>query len=151
MPRPAIGCGTNASAGLHVRTGTPMVKECQQGVMEFLLINHPLDCPILRPGRRQCMLQEQATGYGQRLLPAMSSDKNVKPKRDPARASRHAWTTSAASFVPAASAFCTEVVRTMSWDFRPGEPSTPGPAIPDADGEVTHSLNTARHLARWGP
>ena len=45
-PRPAIACATNVSPGLHVRTTTPMVKECREGVMEFLLINHPLDCPI---------------------------------------------------------------------------------------------------------
>ncbi|MGH7955956.1 MAG: 2Fe-2S iron-sulfur cluster-binding protein, partial [Opitutaceae bacterium] len=41
-PRPQIGCATNASPGLHIRTGTPQIKDCREGVMEFLLINHPL-------------------------------------------------------------------------------------------------------------
>src|SRR6266516_4559176 len=46
IPRPQIGCGTNASPGLHVKTNSPMAREGREGVTEFLLINHPLDCPI---------------------------------------------------------------------------------------------------------
>ena len=61
IPRPQIGCGTNASPGLHVRTNTPLVKDCREGVMEFLLINHPLDCPICDQAG-ECKLQEQSTG-----------------------------------------------------------------------------------------
>ena len=45
-PRPAISCATEISEGMAVRTTSPMVEECRKGVMEFLLINHPLDCPI---------------------------------------------------------------------------------------------------------
>ena len=78
-PRPAIGCATNAAPGLHVRTTTQMVKDCRQGVMEFLLINHPLDCPICDQAG-ECMLQEQATGYG-RGYSRYIEKKNVKPKR----------------------------------------------------------------------
>ncbi|HVU33200.1 MAG TPA: molybdopterin-dependent oxidoreductase [Opitutaceae bacterium] len=79
IPRPQIGCGTNASPGLHVRTTTPMVKDCREGVMEFLLINHPLDCPICDQAG-ECKLQEQATGYG-RGYSRFIEEKNVKPKR----------------------------------------------------------------------
>ena len=79
MPRPQIGCGTNASPGLHIRTTTPLVKDCREGVMEFLLINHPLDCPICDQAG-ECKLQEQATGYG-RGYSRYIEPKNVKPKR----------------------------------------------------------------------
>ena len=79
MPRPTIGCATNASPGLHIRTTSAMVKECREGVMEFLLINHPLDCPICDQAG-ECKLQEQATGYG-RGYSRFIEDKNVKPKR----------------------------------------------------------------------
>jgi NADH-quinone oxidoreductase subunit G len=80
-PRPAIACATNASPGLHIRTTSPLVKECREGVMEFLLVNHPLDCPICDQAG-ECRLQEQATGYG-RGYSRFVEDKNVKPKRTP--------------------------------------------------------------------
>jgi NADH-quinone oxidoreductase subunit G len=79
IPRPQIGCATNASPGLHIRTQTPQVKDCREGVMEFLLINHPLDCPICDQAG-ECKLQEQATGYG-RGYSRFIEQKNVKPKR----------------------------------------------------------------------
>lgn len=79
MPRPQIGCGTTASPGLHIRTTTPMVKDARAGVMEFLLINHPLDCPICDQAG-ECKLQEQATSYGRGYSRYIEA-KNVKPKR----------------------------------------------------------------------
>ncbi len=79
IPRPQIGCATNAAPGLHVRTQTPQIKDCREGVMEFLLINHPLDCPICDQAG-ECKLQEQATGYG-RGYSRYVEQKNVKPKR----------------------------------------------------------------------
>jgi NADH-quinone oxidoreductase subunit G len=79
IPRPQIGCATNVSPGLHVRTNTPQIKDCREGVMEFLLINHPLDCPICDQAG-ECKLQEQATGYG-RGYSRFVEQKNVKPKR----------------------------------------------------------------------
>jgi NADH-quinone oxidoreductase subunit G len=79
IPRPQIGCGTNVSPGLHVKTTSPMVKDAREGVMEFLLINHPLDCPICDQAG-ECKLQEQATGYG-RGYSRFIEQKNVKPKR----------------------------------------------------------------------
>jgi NADH-quinone oxidoreductase subunit G len=78
-PKPAVACTTNCAAGLHVRTGSPLVKDCQQGVMEFLLVNHPLDCPICDQAG-ECKLQEFATDYG-RGYSRFVEEKNVKPKR----------------------------------------------------------------------
>ena len=77
--KPAIACFINAAPGLHIRTSTPLVRECREGVMEFLLINHPLDCPICDQAG-ECKLQEQATGYG-RGYSRFTEQKNVKPKR----------------------------------------------------------------------
>lgn len=79
MPRPAIGCATNASPGLHIKTNSQMVQDCRNGVMEFLLVNHPLDCPICDQAG-ECRLQEFATDYG-RGYSRFVEEKNVKPKR----------------------------------------------------------------------
>jgi len=79
MPKPTIACATNASPGLHIRTKTKLVKECREGIMEFLLVNHPLDCPICDQAG-ECHLQEYATDYG-RGYSRYVEDKNVKPKR----------------------------------------------------------------------
>jgi NADH-quinone oxidoreductase subunit G len=63
MPRPQISCAQDVSEGMGVRTNSPLVKECQRGVMEFLLINHPLDCPICDQAG-ECELQEFSVEYG---------------------------------------------------------------------------------------
>jgi len=63
MPRPQISCAQDISDGMGVRTNSPLVKECQRGVMEFLLINHPLDCPICDQAG-ECRLQEFSVEYG---------------------------------------------------------------------------------------
>ncbi len=79
IPRPQIGCGTTVAPGMHIKTSSQMVKDAREGVMEFLLINHPLDCPICDQAG-ECKLQEQATGYG-RGYSRFVEEKNVKPKR----------------------------------------------------------------------
>jgi NADH-quinone oxidoreductase subunit G len=63
MPRPQISCAQDVAEGMGVRTDSPLVKECQRGVMEFLLINHPLDCPICDQAG-ECRLQEFSVDYG---------------------------------------------------------------------------------------
>ena len=63
MPRPQISCAQDIADGMAVRTNSPLVKECQRGVMEFLLINHPLDCPICDQAG-ECRLQEFSVEYG---------------------------------------------------------------------------------------
>jgi NADH-quinone oxidoreductase subunit G len=63
MPRPQISCAQDVADGMGVRTDSPLVKECQRGVMEFLLINHPLDCPICDQAG-ECRLQEFSVDFG---------------------------------------------------------------------------------------
>jgi NADH-quinone oxidoreductase subunit G len=63
MPRPQICCAQDVAEGMGVRTNSPMVEECRKGVMEFLLINHPLDCPICDQAG-ECELQEFSVEYG---------------------------------------------------------------------------------------
>lgn len=63
-PRPAIACATPISPGMEIYTNTPGVKQMRTGVLEFLLINHPLDCPICDQAG-ECKLQEYSLEYGQ--------------------------------------------------------------------------------------
>ena len=62
-PKPQASCALPATEGQEIRTDTQMVKTAREGVMEFLLINHPLDCPICDQGG-ECDLQDQAMAYG---------------------------------------------------------------------------------------
>ena len=62
-PKPQASCALPATDGQEIRTDSPMVKKAREGVMEFLLINHPLDCPICDQGG-ECDLQDQAVAYG---------------------------------------------------------------------------------------
>jgi NADH-quinone oxidoreductase subunit G len=78
-PRPAISCATEISEGMAVRTESPLAQECRRGVMEFLLINHPLDCPICDQAG-ECRLQEFSVDFGNgesRFI----EEKVKKPKR----------------------------------------------------------------------
>ena len=62
-PKPIASCGYPVADGMVVHTDSKMVRNARRGVMEFLLINHPLDCPICDQGG-ECDLQDQAMGYG---------------------------------------------------------------------------------------
>ena len=62
-PKPQASCALPATEGQEIRTDTQMVKTAREGVMEFLLINHPLDCPICDQGG-ECDLQDQSMTYG---------------------------------------------------------------------------------------
>jgi NADH-quinone oxidoreductase subunit G len=62
-PKPIASCAMPVAENMSIRTNTPMVRKARKGVMEFLLINHPLDCPICDQGG-ECDLQDQAMGYG---------------------------------------------------------------------------------------
>ena len=72
-PRPAIACATPISPGMEIYTNTPGVKQMREGVLEFLLINHPLDCPICDQAG-ECKLQEYSVDYGK------SESRFVEPK-----------------------------------------------------------------------
>ena len=62
-PKPIASCAMPAADGMAIRTDTPLVRRAREGAMEFLLINHPLDCPVCDQGG-ECDLQDQALGYG---------------------------------------------------------------------------------------
>ena len=62
-PKPVASCAMPVGEGMVITTNSPAVKKMRQGVMELLLINHPLDCPICDQGG-ECDLQDQAVGYG---------------------------------------------------------------------------------------
>ena len=62
-PKPQASCALPAADNQVIKTDSPMVKLAREGVMEFLLINHPLDCPICDPGG-ECDLQDQSVAYG---------------------------------------------------------------------------------------
>jgi len=78
-PRPAIACATPISPGMEIYTNTPAVKQMREGVLEFLLINHPLDCPICDQAG-ECKLQEYSVDYGQ-AESRFVEPKVHKPKR----------------------------------------------------------------------
>ena len=62
-PKPAASCALPVGEGMDIKTDSEMVRKARRGVMEFLLINHPLDCPICDQGG-ECDLQDQAMAYG---------------------------------------------------------------------------------------
>jgi NADH-quinone oxidoreductase subunit G len=62
-PKPVASCSINVTEGMVIKTESELVKKAREGVMEFLLINHPLDCPICDQGG-ECDLQDQAVKYG---------------------------------------------------------------------------------------
>jgi NADH-quinone oxidoreductase subunit G len=62
-PKPIASCAMPVAEGMVIKTNTPLVHKARNGVMEFLLINHPLDCPICDQGG-ECDLQDQAMAFG---------------------------------------------------------------------------------------
>lgn len=63
MPKPVASCAMPVSEGMVIRTNSPMVEKARKGVLEFLLINHPLDCPVCDQGG-ECDLQDITVNYG---------------------------------------------------------------------------------------
>jgi NADH-quinone oxidoreductase chain G len=63
MPKVQTGCTTPVSNGMHVRTASSVATQARKGVMEFLLVNHPLDCPVCDEGG-ECQLQDLAFAFG---------------------------------------------------------------------------------------
>ena len=62
-PKPVASCAMPAAEGMVIKTNTPKIEESRKGVMEFLLANHPLDCPVCDQGG-ECDLQDQSMFYG---------------------------------------------------------------------------------------
>ncbi len=80
MPKPMPACATPVTNGMVVRTKSDKAVKAQQSVMEFLLINHPLDCPICDQGG-ECQLQDLAVGYGGSAS-RYAEEKRVVPHKD---------------------------------------------------------------------
>ena len=78
-PKPIASCAMPAAEGMEIHTDTPTVKKAREGVMEFLLINHPLDCPICDQGG-ECDLQDQAVAYGRHSSRFGEGKRAVKDK-----------------------------------------------------------------------
>jgi len=78
MPRPVIACANTVSENMGIRTQGALVEKCREGVMEFLLINHPLDCPICDQAG-ECSLQEFSVEHGKGSS-RFKEDKVKKPK-----------------------------------------------------------------------
>ena len=78
-PKPMPACATPVTQGMIVRTRSDKALNAQQGVMEFLLINHPLDCPICDQGG-ECQLQDLAVGYGASASRYAEDKRVVYPK-----------------------------------------------------------------------
>jgi NADH-quinone oxidoreductase subunit G len=78
-PKPQISCALEVTEGMAARTNSPLVEDCRKGVMEFLLINHPLDCPICDKAG-ECRLQEFAVEFGHGGSNFLE-EKVKKPKR----------------------------------------------------------------------
>ena len=78
MPRPVIACANTVTENMGIRTSGDLVEECRNGVMEFLLINHPLDCPICDQAG-ECSLQEFSVDHG-RGFSRFEEMKVKKPK-----------------------------------------------------------------------
>lgn len=78
-PKPLPACATPVMPGMKVYTRSPLARAAQKGTMEFLLINHPLDCPICDQGG-ECELQDVAMGYGESVSRYSEAKRVVKDK-----------------------------------------------------------------------
>src|SRR6202023_2527572 len=81
MPRPQICCAQDVAEGMGVRTNSPLAQDCRKGVMEFLLINHPLDCSICDQAG-ECELQDYAFKHGVAFSRFQFEDKRPSPGRE---------------------------------------------------------------------
>ena len=82
-PKPIASCAMPAAEGMVIKTNTPKIEKSRKGVMEFLLANHPLDCPVCDQGG-ECDLQDISTVYGyeegrMREYKRAVEDKNIGP------------------------------------------------------------------------
>ena len=78
-PKPVASCATQVTEGMKIKTDSAMVKKAREGVMEFLLANHPLDCPICDQGG-ECDLQDQSYTYGHAHSEFLEHKRAVKDK-----------------------------------------------------------------------
>ena len=79
VPKPVASCTHKIHDGISIHTNNHVVRAAREGVMEFLLINHPLDCPICDHGG-ECDLQDQSMKYGRGYSQYMQEKRAVKDK-----------------------------------------------------------------------
>jgi NADH-quinone oxidoreductase subunit G len=139
MPRPQICCAQDVAEGIGVRTSSPLVEECRRGVMEFLLINHPLDCPICDQAG-ECRLQEFSVEYG-RADSRFLEDKVKKPKRVQL-GSRVTLDDERCILCSRCIRFCQEIAKDDVLGFTERGSHTILTAHPDKRLENNYSLNT---------
>ena len=78
-PKPIASCAMPAAEGMNIKTNTPFVEKARKGIMEFLLANHPLDCPVCDQGG-ECDLQDQSLYYGVDKSRFAENKRDVKEK-----------------------------------------------------------------------
>ncbi len=78
-PKPIASCAMPAAEGMNIKTNTALVEKARKGVMEFLLANHPLDCPVCDQGG-ECDLQDQSLYYGVDKSRFIENKRDVKEK-----------------------------------------------------------------------
>ncbi len=78
-PKPIASCAMPATEGMNIKTNTSLVEKARKGVMEFLLANHPLDCPVCDQGG-ECDLQDQSLYYGVDKSRFVENKRDVKEK-----------------------------------------------------------------------
>ena len=78
-PKPIASCAMPAADGMVIKTNTPKIEKSRKGVMEFLLANHPLDCPVCDQGG-ECDLQDQSLYYGVDNSMFVENNRQVKEK-----------------------------------------------------------------------
>ena len=78
-PKPVASCAMPILEGMNIKTNTPLVENARKGVMEFLLANHPLDCPVCDQGG-ECDLQDQSMFYGSENSRYLENKRQVKEK-----------------------------------------------------------------------
>src|SRR5512132_4250130 len=139
MPRPQICCAQDVAEGMGVRTSSPLVEECRRGVMEFLLINHPLDCPICDQAG-ECRLQEFSVEYG-RADSRFLENKVKKPKRV-RLGSRVTLDDERCILCSRCIRFCQEIAKDDVLGFTERGGHTILTAHPDKPLENNYSLNT---------
>jgi NADH-quinone oxidoreductase subunit G len=139
MPRPQICCAQDVAEGIGVRTSSSLVEECRRGVMEFLLINHPLDCPICDQAG-ECRLQEFSVEYG-RADSRFLENKVKKPKRVQI-GSRVTLDDERCILCSRCIRFCQEIAKDDVLGFTERGGHTILTAHPDKPLENNYSLNT---------
>ena len=145
MPKLQTACSTPVKDGMVVNTTSDRVKQAQNAVVEFLLVNHPLDCPVCDKGG-ECPLQDISYGWGAGKSRFIEPKRHFKKPLELSPLSRS--TASAASSATAACASRRRSPRTTSWSSSSAA-TTPSSAPTTAARTWRRSAATSSSCARW--